>query len=139
MDEKEKQKMREDEIVQMVTKFCKERLDEEYEQLCEKMVRKLGRKRTKPLLTGRTEIWAAAVVYTVGTMNFLFDKSFEPYVSSADINGYFGTSSSTVAQKARTIRQLLKLSHYWDKDFSTRHMQENNPMSMLLDLSKFFG
>lgn len=139
MDEKEKQKMREDEIAQMVTTFCKERLDEEYEQLCEKMVRKLGRKRTKPLLTGRTEIWAAAVVYTVGTMNFLFDKSFEPYVSSADINDYFGTSSSTVAQKARTIRQLLKLSQYWDKDFSTRRMQESNPMNMLMDLSKFFG
>lgn len=139
MDEKEKQKMREDEIAQMVTTFCKERLDEEYEQLCEKMVRKLGRKRTKPLLTGRTEIWAAAVVYTVGTMNFLFDKSFEPYVSSADINDFFGTSSSTVAQKARTIRQLLKLSQYWDKDFSTRRMQESNPMNMLMDLSKFFG
>ena len=139
MDEKEKQIMREDEIAQMVTTFCKERLDEEYEQLCEKMVRKLGRKRTKPLLTGRTEIWAAAVVYTVGTMNFLFDKSFEPYVSSADINEYFGTSSSTVAQKARTIRQLLKLSQYWDKDFSTRHMQESNPMNMLMDFSKFLG
>ena len=139
MDEKEKQIMREDEIAQMVTTFCKERLDEEYEQLCEKMVRKLGRKRTKPLLTGRTEIWAAAVVYTVGTMNFLFDKSFEPYVSSADITEYFGTSSSTVAQKARTIRQLLKLSQYWDKDFSTRHMQESNPMNMLMDFSKFLG
>lgn len=139
MDEKEKQKMREDEIAQMVTTFCKERLDEEYEQLCEKMVRKLGRKRNKPLLTGRTEIWAAAVVYTVGTMNFLFDKSFEPYVSSADINEYLGTSSSTVAQKARTIRQLLKLSQYWDKDFSTSRMQANNPMNMLMDLSKFFN
>ena len=69
-----------------------------------------GRKRTKPLLTGRTEIWAAAVVYTVGTMNFLFDKSFEPCISSADINNYFGTSSSAVAQKARTIRQLQKHS-----------------------------
>ena len=139
MDEKEKQKMREDEIAQMVTRFCKERLDEEYEQLCEKMVRKLGRKRNKPLLTGRTEIWAAAVVYTVGSMNFLFDKSFEPYVSSADINDYFGTSSSTVAQKARTIRQLLKLSQYWDKDFSTRHMQESNPMNMLMDFSWLMG
>lgn len=139
MDEKEKQKMREDEIASMVTTFCKERLDEEYEQLCEKMVRKLGRKRNKPLLTGRTEIWAAAVVYTVGSMNFLFDKSFEPYVSSADINDYFGTSSSTVSQKARTIRQLLKLSQYWDKDFSTRRMQANNPMNLLMDFSRFFG
>jgi hypothetical protein len=81
MDEKEKLKMREDEIAAMAVKFCKERLDEDYELLCEKMVRKLGRKRTKPLATGRLEIWAAAVVYTIGSMNFLFDKSFEPYVA----------------------------------------------------------
>ena len=139
MDEKEKLKMREDEIASMVVNFCKERLDEDYEQLCEKMVRKLGRKRTKPLASGRTEIWAAAGVYAVGSLNFLFDKSFEPYVSSNDINEYFGTSNSTVAQKARTIRQLLKLSQYWDKDFSTKHMQANNPFNMLMDFSKFFG
>ena len=135
MDEKEKQKMREDEIARMVTTFCKEKLDKEYEQLCEKMVRTLGRKRTKPLLTGRTEIWATAVVYTVGTMNFLFDKSFEPYIPSSVIHEYFGTSSSTVAQKARTIREMLKLSQYWDKDFSTSRMQKNNPMNMLMDFS----
>ena len=131
MDEKEKLKMREDEIATMAMKFCKEKLDEDYEQLCEKMVRKLGRKRTKPLATGRLEIWAAAVVYTIGAMNFLFDKSFEPYVPSSDINVYFGTSSSTVAQKSRAIRDMLKLSQYWDKDFSTKHSQENNPFNRL--------
>ena len=132
MDEKEKLKMREDEIAAMAVKFCKERLDEDYEQLCEKMVRKLGRKRTKPLATGRLEIWAAAVVYTIGSMNFLFDKSFEPYVASSEINEYFGTSSSTVAQKARAIRDMLKLSQYWAKDFSTQHRRENNPFSRLM-------
>lgn len=132
MDEKEKLKMREDEIAAMAVKFCKERLDEDYEQLCEKMVRKLGRKRTKPLATGRLEIWAAAVVYTIGSMNFLFDKSFDPYVASSEINEYFGTSSSTVAQKAHTIRDMLKLSQYWDKDFSTQHSRESNPFSRLI-------
>ncbi len=132
MDDKEKLKMREDEIAAMAVKFCNERLDEDYELLCEKMVRKLGRKRTKPLATGRLEIWAAAVVYTIGSMNFLFDKSFEPHVASSEINEYFGTSSSTVAQKARTIRDMLKLSQYWDKDFSTQHMRENNPFSRLM-------
>jgi hypothetical protein len=131
MDEKEKLKMREDEIATMAMKFCKEKLDEDYEQLCEKMVRKLGRKRTKPLATGRLEIWAAAVVYTIGAMNFLFDKSFEHYVPSSEINEYFGTSSSTVAQKSRAIRDMLKLSQYWDKDFSTKHSQENNPFNRL--------
>ena len=132
MDEKEKLKIREDEIAAMAMKFCEEKLDEDYKQLCEKMVRKLGRKRTKPLATGRLEIWAAAVVYTIGAMNFLFDKSFEPYVPSSEINEYFGTSSSTVTQKSRAIRDMLKLSQYWDKDFSTKHSQENNPFSRLM-------
>jgi hypothetical protein len=45
---------------------------------------------------------------------------------------YFGTSSSTVAQKSRAIRDMLKLSQYWDKDFSTKHSQVNNPFSRLM-------
>jgi hypothetical protein len=36
-----------------------------------------------------------------------------------------------VAQKSRAIRDMLKLSQYWDKDFSTKHSQENNPFNRL--------
>lgn len=42
---------------------------------------KLGRKREVPFQRGKIEIWAAAVVYAIGSPNFLFDKSFEPYMS----------------------------------------------------------
>lgn len=45
-------KAREDEIVRMVVTFCNEKIDSEYASLCEKMVRKLGRKRTNPLERG---------------------------------------------------------------------------------------
>lgn len=121
-------KAREDEFVGMVTEFCHGKIDAEYASLCEKMVRKLGRKRSNPLERGRLEIWAAAVVYTVATMNFLFDKSFAPYIPSSDIFDHFGTSSSTVAQKAAQIRTMLKLKRYLDSDFSTKYMQSNNPV-----------
>ena len=136
MIEKEKLKIREDEIATMAVKFCNERLDDEYAQLCEKMVRKLGRKHTNPLATGRIEIWAAAVVYAIGSMNFLFDHTFEPYVPSSEISEYFGTSSSTVAQKARLIRDMLKIDHFWNNEFSTQHRRKNHPFNIL---SALFG
>ncbi len=127
-------KAREDEIVRMVVNFCNEKIDSEYASLCEKMVRKLGRKRTNPLERGRLEIWAAAIIYTIATMNFLFDKSFEPYLSSSEIYGHFGTSSSTISQKAGQIRTMLKLKPYWDPDFSTMRMIANNPLNILFSL-----
>lgn len=133
MDKKEI-KAREDEIVRMVVNFCNEKIDSEYASLCEKMVRKLGRKRTNPLERGRLEIWAAAVIYTIATMNFLFDKSFEPYLPSSEIYGHFGTSSSTISQKAGQIRTMLKLKPYWDPDFSTMRMIANNPLNILFSL-----
>lgn len=127
-------KEREDEIVRMAVSFCNEKIDAEYASLCEKMVRKLGRKRTNPLERGRLEIWAAAVVYTIATMNFLFDKSFEPYLPSSEIYEHFGVTSSTISQKSRQIRAMLKLRPYWDPDFSTAEMAANNPLNILFSL-----
>jgi Domain of unknown function (DUF6398) len=81
-------------------------LDGDYKQLCEKLIRKMSRKRTVPFLSGRMEIWAAAVVYALGSINFLFDKSFEPYATAEDICSYFGTSKSTTSQKSKVIRYV---------------------------------
>ena len=127
-------KARENEIVRMAVSFCIEKIDSEYASLCEKMVRKLGRKRTNPLERGRLEFWAAAVIYTIATMNFLFDKSFKPYLPSYEIFNHFGTSSSTISQKAAQIRTMLKLKPYWDPDFSTAQMAASNPLDILFRL-----
>jgi Domain of unknown function (DUF6398) len=115
-------------LIQMTNGFCDRYLDQEYKDLCEKLIRKMSRKRVVPFLSGRIEIWAAAVVYAIGSINFLFDKSFEPYATADDICNYFGTSKSTTGQKAKTIRDMFKL-YYYDREFSTREMQDNNPFS----------
>jgi hypothetical protein len=117
-------------LIEMTSGFCDRYLDDDYKQLCERLVRKMARKRHVPFLSGRMEIWAAAVVYAIGSINFLFDKSFEPYVSAGDICNYFGTSQSTTSQKAKVIRDMFKL-WYWDKEFSTSHMKKSDPFSDL--------
>jgi Domain of unknown function (DUF6398) len=115
-------------LIQMTNGFCDRYLDQEYKDLCEKLIRKMSRKRVVPFLSGRIEIWAAAVIYVIGSINFLFDKSFEPYATADDICNYFGTSKSTTGQKAKTIRDMFKL-YYFDREFSTKEMQDNNPFS----------
>ncbi len=121
----EKQKQQ---ILDLVREFCAKELDEEYFELAERLTHKLARKRNSPLATGQPKIWAAAIIHALGTINFMFDKSFEPYLSIDDINNFFGTNKSTSGNKSRLIRDLLKLRPF-DNEFSTQNMQDNNPFA----------
>ncbi|ODS36657.1 hypothetical protein BEH94_11745 [Candidatus Altiarchaeales archaeon WOR_SM1_SCG] len=113
-------------LTETTAKFCNEYLDDDYKQLCEKLIQKMSRKRNVPFLSGKIEIWAAAVVYALGQINFLFDKSFEPYASADDLCDYFGARKSTTSQKAKIIRDMFKM-WYWDDEFSTTRMMEKRP------------
>ena len=124
---KKETKDKEKQLLDMVESFCEEHINEEYGELCSNLVKKMGRKHEVPFKRGKIEIWASAVIYAIGQINFLFDKSFEPYVTSDEICDYFNTKKSTVADKAKKIRDMFKMGHY-DNEFSTNHMQDSNPM-----------
>ncbi len=130
MDKKEI-KEREKKLLEMTGIFCSQKLDDDYFQLCEKLIKKMGRKREVPFKRGKLEIWAAAVVYTIGSINFLFDKSFEPYMTAQQISDYFGTKNSTVSNKARQIREMFNLTMF-DNEFATEHMNKTNPFNDLV-------
>lgn len=68
------------------------------------------------------------MVYALGQINFLFDKSSEPNVSANDICDYFGTRQSTTSPKAKMIRDMFKM-RYFDEEFSTERVQKNNPFN----------
>jgi hypothetical protein len=69
-------------VVALTDAFCRERLNEEYAALCRKLAEALGRKRPSPLVRGRVEIWACAVVRVIGWVNFLDDRDTSPHSSS---------------------------------------------------------
>lgn len=110
-------------LLEMTTAFCRERLDKDYERLAVKLVNKLARKRPPPILRGRLENWAAGIIHALGSVNFLFDKSFEPYVASPEISEHFGVSPSTMSQKSKVIRDLFKMDHFGNQEFQTAHMK----------------
>jgi Domain of unknown function (DUF6398) len=74
------------EIFKLTDSFCAERLDSEYGQLCRKLIAKLARKRPSPLARGDLRIWAAAAIYTVGSINFLFDSSQDIFMTGDQIS-----------------------------------------------------
>lgn len=129
--DKQKLQERQQKILGLVKKFCTEKLDEEYFSLSERLIQKLGRKRNNPFATGQTEVWAAAVIHALGTINFLFDKSFQPYTTIDEVNQFFGTRKSTTTGKSKIIRDLLDLGYY-NKEFSTSQMNESNPFNNLV-------
>lgn len=136
MEEKKIVEGKAQKLLEMTGNFCGQYLDEDYKQLCEKLIGKMSRKRNVPFLSGRIEIWAGAIIYALGSINFLFDSSFKPYATGEDICNFFATSKSTTAQKAKSIRDMFKLGYY-DKEFSTGHMRENSPFSNFVMVNGF--
>lgn len=128
MANRELVQQKKDTLIQMTDGFADSYLDEDYKMLCQKLINKMSRKRQVPFLSGRLDIWAAAVIYALGQINFLFDRSFEPYVSATDLCDYFGTSQSTTYQKAQKIRDMFKIRHF-DDEFSTEKVQNENPFN----------
>jgi hypothetical protein len=115
----------------LALEFSQKYLNEEYDHLIEKLVLKMARKREVPFLTGRIEIWAAAVIHALGTFNFLFDKESSPYVPVSEIYQFFNTSQSTTSQKSKKIRDMFKMS-YFDSNFSTESVSQSNPFNNMM-------
>ena len=118
-------KQRENELIEMTSSFCEEYLDDEYRKLSKKLIQKLARKHDVPFKRGKLEIWAGGIIYALGQINFLFDDSFDPFITPDDICNYFSCKKSSASNKARDIRKLLNLK-LGDKEFSTSFIQMHN-------------
>ena len=139
-EDMDKQQLKEREVkaIELAVAFCNEHLDEECAELCTKLVQKLGRKHSCPLQSGSIEIWAAASVYTICSINFMFSKSSRLSISSSEIAEHFGASGSTIAQKSRVIKDLLKISNVFDPNFTLKEIADNNPFNHLVMRNGFF-
>ncbi|CAN5160748.1 hypothetical protein BH11PLA2_BH11PLA2_43270 [soil metagenome] len=123
-------------IIELIDQFCKEHLNEEYAVLCRKMAEALSRKRPSPLLHGSPNAWASGIVRAIGGVNFLHDKSQTPYMRSADIDHYLGTSPSSGAVKLAAIRKMLKI-YQLDPNWSLPSRLEDNPLTWMLQVNGF--
>ena len=121
-------------IVALTDDVCKKHLNEEYAELARKLAAKLVRKRPSPLLRGKPEIWACGIVYALGTVNFLFDKSQKPHLSADELCAAFGVSKSSGANKARLIRDTFNM-YQMDPKWCLPSMIDENPLVWMLEVN----
>jgi Domain of unknown function (DUF6398)/Calcium binding len=121
-------------ITGLTDAFCREHLTDEYATLCRQLTAALARKRPSPLVRGKPEIWACAVVYALGTVNFLFDKSQTPYMRADELCQHFGVSQSSGANKAKVIRDLFDMGQM-DPNWCLPGQLDHNPLAWLIQVN----
>jgi len=125
-----------EEILSLTDAFCAKHLDGEYGELCRRLVAKLARKRPSPLARGDLRIWAGGAIYTVGAVNFLFDRNQRPHITADRLSELIQIPKSTLANKARTIRDALKIGPL-DIEFCRREILERHPMAWMISVNGF--
>lgn len=126
-----------DAIVTLIDPICDEYLDAEYKQFAHYLTAALARKRPSPLLRGQARSWACGVIHALGTVNFLFDSSFEPHVKASDLYKLFNVSSATGLSKSKTIRDLFDM-YQFDPNWTFPSLLDGNPLVWMLELDGMF-
>lgn len=116
--------------------FCKEHLNEEYAEMARKMAATLARKRPSPLVNGQVKSWAAGILYTLGQVNFLFDKSQTPHMRADELCKKIGVSQQTASGRAQKIKQTLKLFQM-HPDWTLPSRVDDNPMIWILQINGY--
>jgi hypothetical protein len=114
--------------------FCREHLNEEYGELARFATAALCRKRPSPLSRGKPKTWACGILYALGQVNFLPDKSFEPHMSLGELCELMGVGKSTGPVKAKVISEALDL-YQFHPDWTLPSMLEHNPFAWFIEIN----
>ncbi len=125
-----------DAIVALTDAFCKEHLNEEYAQLAHQATATLCRKRPSPLAKGRANTWACGIVYALGFVNWLFDKSQDPYMNAGDLCKGFGIGKSTGSAKSKEVRDLLRMTQF-DSNWCLPSKIDSNPLAWMITVNGY--
>lgn len=125
-----------DAVVSLTDTFCHAHLGHGYQMLCRKLIGALARKRPSPLIRGKPNVWACAVVRVVGWVNYLDDSSQKPHMKLTAIDKAFGVAESTGQGKAKAIRDLLKVRQF-DIAWTLPSRLKDNPAAWQVEINGF--
>jgi len=123
-----------DAVTALTDAFCQDNLDEEYRDLARAMTAALSRKRPSPISSGQPRTWACGIIYVLGQLNFLSDKSFSPHMTMAEVSAGFGVSQGTASAKARVISDALNI-HQMDAAWTLPSLIDENPLVWMVTLN----
>jgi hypothetical protein len=122
------------EILTITDDACAAALDDEYVRLCRVLVARLTRKRPSPLARGEVRVWAAGVIYAVGQVNFLFDRSQQPHLRADQLADLLDVVKTTMANKAALINKTLGIGVF-EPDLTRTAMLEQHPLAWIVEVN----
>ena len=123
-----------DAIVGLIDAFCQQHLTEEYAQVSRRLAAALCSEQPSPVARGRADSWACGIVYAVGSVNFLFDKSQTPHLKASELCALFGVSTATGGNKATEIRNLFEMGPL-DPEWCLPSKLADNPLAWLITVN----
>lgn len=97
---------------EILTGYSEKYLNEEYEELCLHALEKLYQRRPSPLKCGDAGIWAAGIIYAIGSNNLIFDPNRPVHMTEKELAASLGVSVEDVSARASRIRKLLRIEPY---------------------------
>ena len=123
-----------DAILALIEPFCRERLNDEYRELCCKLASTLARKRPSPLVNGTAAAWACGIIRVIGWVNFLDDRTQQPHMKMTEIDTALGVSIATGQARSKAIRDRLKIKPF-DPQWTLTSRMDDNPMAWLVQVN----
>jgi len=123
-----------EDIAGQMDEFCRNNLDDDCSTLAREMAAALARKRPSPLNKGKPNVWACGILYAEAQTNFLFDKSQSPHTSTDTLCDWYGVSKSTAGNKARQIRDALKIG-VLDPKWCLPSLLDENPLVWMIEVN----
>jgi hypothetical protein len=75
-----------------------------------------------------------ASAHVIGSINFLFDRAQDIFMTGDQLSELTGVSRSTLSNKAKQVRALLNVQHF-DPEFSRRKLLANNPIAWMVEFN----
>ena len=123
-------------ICNILAALCKERLNAEYFNLSVELAAKIARKRPSPFLSGHTKTWAAGIIHALGSVNFLFDKTQSPHLTSKELCAWFDLGQNTISAKSKFIRDMLKM-YQIDTNWCLPSKVIDNPLTWMVSFDGY--
>lgn len=97
-------------IKHLMEGFCSKYLDSELQSYSLNLFETIIKKSLLNIYRGKSEIWAASIMYVIARLNFLFDKDSDNFTSVDELCDYFNVKKSTIGDKATQIEKMYNIS-----------------------------
>lgn len=121
-------------VKKLIEQVCKDHLNQEYAQLSLKLLDNMLFQFADKFERGQAKSWAAAIVHTIGRVNFLFDPSQDPHLSAGELSKKFNVSQGTASAKSSQIFDWFDLMPF-HPEWTLPSRIDDNPLTWMLSVN----